>query len=65
MLVPALAFDVKGYRLGYGGGYYDRYLPYFHGITFGIAFYEDVFPELPHEPHDMRVSYIVTDEIMI
>ena len=30
MLVPALAFDVKGYRLGYGGGYYDRYLPYFH-----------------------------------
>ena len=65
MLVPALAFDVKGYRLGYGGGYYDRYLPSFKGTTLGVAFQEYLLPKLPHESHDMRVSYMVTDEKMI
>ena len=65
MLVPALTYDTQGYRLGYGGGYYDRYLPHFQGVSMGILFREDLMEELPHEPHDMRLSYIATDEKMI
>jgi 5-formyltetrahydrofolate cyclo-ligase len=65
MLVPGLAFDAAGYRLGYGGGYYDRTLAELarHGraTTIGLAFEAQLVDEVPREEHDQPVSLIVTE----
>ena len=57
-LVPALAYDRYGYRLGYGGGYYDRFLKGFSGISIGIADTPVDF-SIPREAHDLAVDYLV------
>lgn len=64
-LVPGLAFDGRGFRLGYGGGYYDRFLPGFRaagGFSIGlcreIAFQEQ---ELPHDGYDVPVDAVITE----
>jgi 5-formyltetrahydrofolate cyclo-ligase len=63
IVVPGLAFDPSGYRIGYGAGLYDRALPAFpRSITVGIAFDFQVVMELPHQPHDVAVSLVVTDK---
>lgn len=56
-LVPALAFDGDGYRLGYGGGYYDRFLKGFTGPSVGIA--DALCERLPRGEFDCSVSMIV------
>lgn len=62
-LVPALAFDRKGFRLGYGGGYYDRFLAGFSGLSIGLARASQISGEdLPIDRYDQRVSFIATDE---
>jgi 5-formyltetrahydrofolate cyclo-ligase len=65
LLVPLLAFDAEGYRLGYGGGYYDRTLAQFRVerdiIAIGIAFAGQEVPELPHDAQDQRLDMIVTE----
>jgi len=63
-LVPARAFDRLGRRLGRGAGYYDRFMahPGFRAFRCGIAFREQVMDDVPHEPHDLPVEMIVTDE---
>jgi len=66
VLVPALAFDNQGYRLGYGGGYYDRFLEGLNreGIphtAVGLAFSVCRTEALPREPHDIPV-HIILDE---
>jgi 5-formyltetrahydrofolate cyclo-ligase len=62
ILVPAVAFDEQGSRLGYGGGYYDRLLPQCRPacIRIGIAFDEQVLGHIPAEEHDQRVDAIIT-----
>jgi len=64
VIVPALAFDRKGNRLGRGGGFYDRFLasPEFKGTSVGIAFREQLLDELPVDEHDVPVHVVVTDE---
>lgn len=59
-LVPGLAFDKQGYRLGYGGGYYDRFLANFQGRTLGIC-YATMIGEIPTNPHDYPVDIVVTE----
>ena len=64
MLVPGLAFDQNGYRLGYGGGYYDRYLagrPDLAENTIGIAYQVQRVDRVPREEYDLPVKRIVTD----
>ena len=56
-LVPALAFDAEGYRIGYGGGYYDRFLRGFSGVTVGIADRISQTP-LPRDIYDLPVGRI-------
>lgn len=64
ILVPGLAFDKKGRRLGRGKGYYDRFLTQTTGKTIGVC--GCLVPEVPVEPHDKRMDAVVTDEnIMI
>jgi len=64
VVVPALAFDRAGRRLGRGGGFYDRFLarPEFRGNTCGLAFAEQLVDELPCHDHDVAVNMLVTDQ---
>jgi len=59
-LVPGLAFDGQGRRLGRGKGFYDQLLALVRGITCGVAFDEQILTEIPAEQHDMRVNRILT-----
>jgi 5-formyltetrahydrofolate cyclo-ligase len=66
VIVPALAFDPEGYRLGYGAGFYDRSLPRFPGSrTVGVAFDFQLLMELPRGEHDVPVEVVVTDRRVI
>ncbi len=60
-LVPGLCFDAEGYRLGYGKGYYDRFLERFSGISIGLARSVCVKWKLPRDEHDKPVDIIVTE----
>jgi 5-formyltetrahydrofolate cyclo-ligase len=60
-LVPGLAYDRAGWRLGYGGGYYDRFLEKFNGITLGATFQALLLDSLPHQKHDIPMQWIVTE----
>lgn len=61
LIVPGLAFTTEGYRLGFGGGYYDRYLAEFCGYTISLAFQCQLVTELPIEDHDRAVGKLITD----
>jgi 5-formyltetrahydrofolate cyclo-ligase len=61
MAVPGVAFDRNGNRLGRGGGYYDRLLAGFSGLSAGVSFDFQLFPQIPSEPHDIPVDTIVTE----
>ncbi|MEI8293349.1 MAG: 5-formyltetrahydrofolate cyclo-ligase [bacterium] len=60
ILVPGLAFDPCGVRLGRGRGFYDRLLSSFSGTRVGVCFEESVLSQLPAEPHDERMDYLLT-----
>ncbi len=60
VLVPGIAFDLQGRRLGRGKGYYDRLLAEVRGKTCGVAFDEQIVEQLPVEPHDIHVNCILT-----
>ena len=61
-LLPGICFDLTGGRLGYGKGYYDRFLDSFCGTTVGLCYEECLCRVLPQEDTDKKVKYIVTDE---
>ncbi|MBN2211946.1 MAG: 5-formyltetrahydrofolate cyclo-ligase [Sedimentisphaerales bacterium] len=62
-IVPGLAFDETGHRLGRGGGFYDRFLGPngFSGATCGLAFEEQVLDSVPVHDHDVPLDMLVTD----
>ena len=63
IIVPGVAFSKKGERLGYGGGFYDKYLekhPNLHAIA--IAFELQMYRELPFEEHDIKPEKVVTEK---
>ncbi len=63
ILVPGLAFNRQGYRLGRGGGYYDTFLAEHHKnmISVGICLQEQIVEEIPFERHDMPVDILISD----
>ena len=61
-IVPALSFDKSGNRLGYGGGYYDRYFIGFKGKDVGLCYEDCLCDDLPCGEHDIKVNMIVTDK---
>lgn len=67
VLVPGLAFDCEFYRLGYGGGYYDRFLPRLRSgaLKIGVAFGFQVLESLPHDEHDARLEALVTEQGLV
>ena len=60
-LIPAIVFDKYGYRIGYGGGYYDRFLSRFTGTLAGVAFSDFIVDRLPHGRFDLRADTIFTE----
>ena len=64
LLVPLLAYDASGYRLGYGGGYYDRTLRFLRDrgpvCAIGVAFDEQMIDAVPHLDYDERLHAVVT-----
>ncbi len=60
-LVPGLLFDKDGYRIGYGKGYYDRFLRDFSGATLGIARQDFILPHLPRGRFDKNVQALVCE----
>lgn len=61
-LIPGLAFDRSGGRLGQGGGYYDRWLPGFGGIRVALCRGALLFDALPRQAHDALVHLVVTED---
>jgi 5-formyltetrahydrofolate cyclo-ligase len=64
VLVPGVAFDPEGHRLGMGGGFYDRLIPHLRpdALALGLAFEEQVVDAVPFETHDAVVDAVVTPE---
>lgn len=60
VLVPGMAFDVQGNRLGRGRGFYDRILAGASGVKCGVAYDFQLLESIPTEPHDARVNFIFT-----
>jgi 5-formyltetrahydrofolate cyclo-ligase len=63
VVVPALGFTQNGHRLGRGMGFYDRFLCQrtFSGVSCGLAFEEQIVPDMPAQEHDVPMSMLVTD----
>ena len=62
VLVPAVCYDRRGYRLGFGGGYYDRWLEGFSGVKVGLCRGAVLREAVPIEAHDARVDLLLTEE---
>lgn len=61
-VVPALSFDYKGFRLGYGKGFYDRFLADYEFCKVGLCYSECIKPKLPHGRYDVPVDLLVTEK---
>lgn len=64
-ITPGLAFDKAGYRLGYGGGYYDKFFAKVDTIRMGIGYYDQFVESLVHEDYDKPLEYLLTDRGLI
>ncbi|MCB0394215.1 MAG: 5-formyltetrahydrofolate cyclo-ligase [Bdellovibrionales bacterium] len=60
-LIPGMAFDRRGYRLGYGKGFYDQTLKGARGTKIGVTYSPFFFDELPNENHDVPMDEVATD----
>ncbi len=65
IIVPGIVFDDDGYRIGYGGGYFDRVLSRFKKSKIGVAYEIQILEEVPREDHDVPVDIIVTEKRVI
>lgn len=59
--VPGIAFDIRGNRLGRGGGYYDRILEHFRGTAVAVAFDFQILDHIPVDSHDIPVGRVITE----
>lgn len=64
-ITPGLAFDKAGYRLGYGGGYYDKFFAKVDTIRMGIGYSDQYVESLVHEDYDKPLEYLLTEEGLI
>jgi 5-formyltetrahydrofolate cyclo-ligase len=67
IVVPGVAFDLQGHRIGFGKGYYDRCLSQLpkHGTLVGLCHDFQLLEQIPAEGHDIRMEYIVTDKRIV
>lgn len=62
LVVPGIVFDSYGYRIGFGGGYYDRFLVNFPNSTLSLVSRLQLFEKLPVEEHDIHVQFLITED---
>jgi len=62
VVVPGIAFDLNGARVGFGKGFYDKFLSGFNGLKIGLAFEEQIVDSIPSEEHDVKMDMIITDK---
>ncbi|GGA68410.1 5-formyltetrahydrofolate cyclo-ligase [Ornithinibacillus halotolerans] len=62
VIVPGVVFHSKGYRIGFGGGYYDRFLAYYNGISLSILHTKQLIEMMPIESHDIAVDHLLTEQ---
>lgn len=64
VIVPGIAFDMKGNRLGFGGGYFDKFLKKLPAKTvkIALAYSSQIVKSVPKEPHDVAMDYIITEQ---
>jgi len=60
-IVPAVVYDRKGYRIGYGGGYYDRFFGVFKPASIGVVYEEFIVKSVPHGRYDISVDVVATE----
>jgi len=66
VIIPGIGFDKTGNRMGHGKGYYDRFLPLAKkAIRIGLCFEFQIKDQIPTEPSDQKVDYIITEERII
>jgi len=65
VIVPGIAFDEKGDRIGYGGGYYDALLKKMNAIKIALAYEFQVMKEIPCEEHDVKMDFIITEKRVV
>ena len=59
IIVPGIAYDRLGYRIGFGGGYYDRFLQNYNGATVSLLLQEQLYDHLPYESFDQPVQKLI------
>lgn len=64
-IVPGIAFDEEGNRIGYGKGYYDRLLSRLDAVKIALAYDFQIMNQIPNEKHDVKMDVIVTDKRII
>ncbi|HEC76823.1 MAG TPA: 5-formyltetrahydrofolate cyclo-ligase [Thermoplasmatales archaeon] len=64
-IIPGIVFDESGNRIGYGGGYFDRFLSDFKGKKIALAYEFQIIKKMPNEKHDVKMDFIVTDKRII
>lgn len=62
LIVPGLIYNKYGYRIGFGGGYYDRFLEDFHQATVSLLHSSQLSEDIPLKPHDIPVQYLITEK---
>ncbi|MGX9135262.1 5-formyltetrahydrofolate cyclo-ligase [Rummeliibacillus sp. JY-2-4R] len=65
LIVPGLAYDRQGYRLGFGGGYYDRFLSNYKEPTISLAFNKQLVEKIPRDDYDIPIEKIITEHEII
>lgn len=67
VVTPGLGFDRQGNRLGRGGAYYDRFFAMHkvRAVKWGVGFSEQLYPEIPHNGHDVPMDAVVTEQGVI
>ncbi len=63
-IVPGLCFDLEGYRVGFGKGYYDRFLDDFGGVTAGICYSKYTLKQLPRGAYDRHTDILITERFV-
>ena len=62
LIVPMLAYDKELYRLGYGKGYYDKYLQNYQHIAIGIAYSKQIVEHIDHDEYDIKLIDVYTED---
>jgi 5-formyltetrahydrofolate cyclo-ligase len=64
-IVPGIVFDIRGYRIGYGGGYYDRFLNGYKGKIISLAFHSQLVDFVPNHEYDLPIEQLITNEAIM